>query len=198
MSHSFSPCSACARHVRSTDARCPFCGGSRVVAQPLGRIPRMSRAAWLAVALVGCSQSTAEPATYACGDKACLSGVEACISQGCYDILFTCDPIDQWKKDFHGQDLSTCERFSATGGVLSQVSSEDNLPASCVDEDGGVELHYACSQGCYGCPPARLERISARRRTRRSSVASRSRRTSPRSRPRTSGSRPSASPSSWA
>ena len=34
VSHSSAPCSACARHVRSTDARCPFCGGSRVVAQP--------------------------------------------------------------------------------------------------------------------------------------------------------------------
>jgi len=57
---SFQPCSSCARHVRGADRACPFCGATVVrVRPPAARLPRMSRARWLAlgstVALVGCN-----------------------------------------------------------------------------------------------------------------------------------------------
>lgn len=39
------PCVGCARHVRSDDASCPFCGAARVAtARPAQRVPRVARA----------------------------------------------------------------------------------------------------------------------------------------------------------
>jgi hypothetical protein len=58
----FAPCAACARHVRTDDAACPFCGAScpERAAAP-SRFPRVSRAALFAagasLALAGCDDA---------------------------------------------------------------------------------------------------------------------------------------------
>src|ERR1700729_1598784 len=51
----FTPCPACARHVREGDATCPFCGAtSRAPAElPRALSTRLSRAAFLALGAAG-------------------------------------------------------------------------------------------------------------------------------------------------
>ena len=63
------PCASCARHVRDTDAACPFCGAAAPVPAPLPTPPRgrMSRSALLAAGIAGslaatdCSTSHSTP-----------------------------------------------------------------------------------------------------------------------------------------
>ena len=62
------PCPSCARHVRSSDAACPFCGAATVQAPaPAVSRGRLSRAAFIAVSAAGalaatdCGGSTASP-----------------------------------------------------------------------------------------------------------------------------------------
>jgi hypothetical protein len=65
----FTPCPACARHVREGDATCPFCGAtSRAPAElPRALSTRLSRAAFLALGAAGalaatdCSSSSSSP-----------------------------------------------------------------------------------------------------------------------------------------
>ncbi len=57
------PCSSCARHVRASEAACPFCGGELIVAaarpQPTGRLSRTAALVFGAsVAVVGCGDET--------------------------------------------------------------------------------------------------------------------------------------------
>lgn len=58
MSSSLVPCSACHRHVRSTEGACPFCGARRGLVDP-------KRAAAVLLAgvagVVGCGDATPEP-----------------------------------------------------------------------------------------------------------------------------------------
>jgi hypothetical protein len=60
----FRPCSSCACHVKSTDARCPFCGAVNAPrAVHSARASHVSRAQWLAfgsIAFVGCVGSVAD------------------------------------------------------------------------------------------------------------------------------------------
>ncbi len=55
MSTRLIPCSSCARHVRTSDTACPFCGAATVSAPTLVGPPlaRMSRAAFLALGAAG-------------------------------------------------------------------------------------------------------------------------------------------------
>jgi hypothetical protein len=63
----FTPCPACARHVREGDAACPFCGATSLPSPQLSRAlsTRLSRAAFLALGAAGalaatdCSSSSA-------------------------------------------------------------------------------------------------------------------------------------------
>lgn len=49
MTHALVPCSACARHVRSTASSCPFCGGELLAVPARARVtPRLGRAALVA------------------------------------------------------------------------------------------------------------------------------------------------------
>jgi hypothetical protein len=66
----FTPCPACARHVKQSDSRCPFCGNEvpRVNAPARATVRRLSRsalfaagAAGLALATVDCSSSSEPP-----------------------------------------------------------------------------------------------------------------------------------------
>lgn len=58
------PCTACRRHVRATEAACPFCGGAIGVARsamPEGRLSRAGLAVF-AIAIAGCTEPTREAA----------------------------------------------------------------------------------------------------------------------------------------
>ena len=56
----FIPCSACARHVRGTDAACPFCGAAAPRPAPLPAAPRarLPRSALIAAGLAGSLAAT--------------------------------------------------------------------------------------------------------------------------------------------
>jgi hypothetical protein len=59
------PCTACRRHVRATEAACPFCGGPLGVARnaiPEGRLSRAGIAVF-ALAIAGCTEPTREAAS---------------------------------------------------------------------------------------------------------------------------------------
>lgn len=70
MSSSLSPCPSCSRHVRASEASCPFCqallapsdGAARSPAASMAAAPRLSRAAAYALgaslAVAGCSTTT--------------------------------------------------------------------------------------------------------------------------------------------
>jgi len=55
MNPRFTPCPACARHVKQDDCLCPFCGAKVSCAEPLpgGSGDRMSRSAMVAAGAVG-------------------------------------------------------------------------------------------------------------------------------------------------
>jgi hypothetical protein len=56
----FTPCPACARHVREGDATCPFCGATSLAPAELPRAlsSRLSRAAFLALGAAGAIAAT--------------------------------------------------------------------------------------------------------------------------------------------
>ncbi len=56
----FTPCPACARHVREGDATCPFCGATSLAPPELPRAlsTRLSRAAFLALGAAGALAAT--------------------------------------------------------------------------------------------------------------------------------------------
>jgi hypothetical protein len=174
MTTSFSPCATCSRHVKSADAACPFCGAAHAPARAK-RIPRASRAVWLAssMALVGCTtthsggtnpflaQSDAGlqlAEVFPCGDDTCVAGLEYCsVSPGnCGGSYSSCikAPTDC---------VSSC-----AGWAACQADAGDPSTPTCTDVAAGAisvdytqEGDYGGCQGCYGCPPARLERLVA-------------------------------------
>jgi hypothetical protein len=66
------PCAACSRHVKSSDAACPFCKAPMLpiagpVAEPFRRMAAAAAVAAGVVALTGCSSSSS-PTTVSAGD----------------------------------------------------------------------------------------------------------------------------------
>jgi len=172
MTTSFSPCAGCERHVKSTDTTCPFCGAAHSPAPPR-RIPRTSRAVWLAssMALVGCSSSQSGgtnpflaqsdaglqvAAVFPCGDDTCVAGLEYCSTSpsNCGGSYTSCIKAP-----------SECVT-SCAGWTACQADAGDSSDTTCADVGGvGISVVYPTSYegcgGCYGCPPARLERLAA-------------------------------------
>jgi hypothetical protein len=74
------PCTACRRHVRATEAACPFCGGSVGVARtalPETRLARASLAVF-AIAVAGCTEPTREAAS---PDPVAKPALDAAVAQ---------------------------------------------------------------------------------------------------------------------
>jgi hypothetical protein len=161
--HQYSPCPACACHVKVEDARCPFCGADIEPAiLPLPRPRgRMSRGQWLAfgsaLSLIGCSATvpaegssaradggdsvpivvcTSRSGYFACGGEYCDRAIQACYNEGCaaYELAApSCGPCP------------TCDCIGSAADACS--------------DDGGT-VTFSFEQTCYGAPPARLERLA--------------------------------------
>src|ERR1043165_5881110 len=69
----YTPCLSCRRHVRPTDAQCPFCGARSAAREPLGTLGRVSRAMAFAsatLAAAACGGSQKKPNNNDDGQKA--------------------------------------------------------------------------------------------------------------------------------
>jgi hypothetical protein len=172
-------CKGCSCFVKRAEARCPFCGVEHVAARGAPRrIPRVSRAQWLAVAsaltVTGCSGAVASPSgssssggagiqpevsaacsaalqPFECGAALCNPATDYCsVHPGGSPI--GCEPNDAPYTSFPAacKACPTCECFSA-----QNVGN-----CYCMELDGGG-VGLACG-ACYGAPPARLERLSGR------------------------------------
>jgi hypothetical protein len=185
---SFQPCPSCARHVKRQDARCPFCG------VPCPRRPmhartsrRTSRAQWLALgstmALLGCSGGTASSGSgdaggrdlahaseaggddvaacptrsgyFTCGGNVCDRSIQVCVERSSL-----CVSVDALGPIATGSPVQcgacpTCECLQPS--ILSSCQ--------CQQDDAGT-ISISCG-GCYGAPPARLERLTRRSTTQR-------------------------------
>lgn len=152
----FYACSSCSSYVKERDAACPFCGTARA---PQSRItprrahpPGMSRGQWLVLgsvlAIAGCESH--DP------------GFECGPGTGLY-----CDRLTQYCREYcSGLDCSPSGlgRFECVSGTCSTGSLLENgwasnyCTCSAVADSGAVT--QVCASGCYGAPPARLERLA--------------------------------------
>jgi hypothetical protein len=75
MSPRFTPCPSCARHVRSGDSKCPFCGGEVLHVNVPARVTvgRLSRSALFAASAAGLALATTN-----CGSMSSSYGGPPC------------------------------------------------------------------------------------------------------------------------
>jgi hypothetical protein len=216
----YQPCSSCACHVRHDDARCPFCDAPNAARAARSiRLPRMSRAQWLAfgstLAFVGCTGNvapippdpgagdgakdagnathdsgspqgpeggvateagiahedagaaqeageTAEASTdeggtilgcatrtgyYECGGNVCDRSIQACFSGEC-----------EWYGDLAA--TTSADASASCGPCPSCTCLQGVIYPNCTcSEDAQGTVVISCG-GCYGAPPARLERLA--------------------------------------
>jgi hypothetical protein len=148
-------CSNCARHIKTHESRCPFCGATHTRKRHAARqlLSRMSRAQWLAfgstLAVVGCGDKPGTP----------LASVDA--SDGSIDAPARPCPCDLATQFCRGGTSNSCGPpgcfalpsdcvASPTCGCLA-----NHIGGNCAINDAGA-IEVTCS--CYGSPPARLER----------------------------------------
>jgi hypothetical protein len=84
MSARFTPCPSCARHVKQSDSRCPFCGNEvPPVNAPSARVAvgRLSRSALFAAGAAGLALATTD-----CGSMSSDYGGPPCPANGCGDV----------------------------------------------------------------------------------------------------------------
>jgi hypothetical protein len=83
---SFVPCRSCARHVKQSDATCPFCGNevSRVSISARVSVGRLSRAALFAAGAAGLALATTD-----CGSAQSSYGGSPCPVDECGNVEVT-------------------------------------------------------------------------------------------------------------
>jgi hypothetical protein len=219
----YTPCAQCHCLVRATDRACPFCGATISSASAAARVeigstaPRISRAAWLAVASsvaafgtlgAGCLGATtkgdapsldassdaaedAQPAVdpacltpdagdFACGATICNAATEYCertLANSCsYDYQSTEHEAVTCSRKNTGEPWPAACRQCPTCACInahlppSEMIGSDSRVWMCETKDGGgVQIttsKYTLCGGCYGSPPARLERLAASREER--------------------------------
>jgi hypothetical protein len=129
----FTPCPACARHVREGDATCPFCGAtSRVPAElPRALSTRLSRAAFLALGAAGALAATD-----------CSSSSSA--------------PVPAYGGSFPPIEAGPSEGDSGDAGVAQPLyGAVAPLPDAAPEEDAAPEKDGGFAQPLYGAiaPP---------------------------------------------
>lgn len=181
------PCPACSRHVKSSDPVCPFCGAPSAPSRPAPprATQRVSRARWLAfgpavAVLVGCGgtvSTSPSPEQRAASDAGgTTQGVAGdtpppgavCSFRGGF---FDCGGI------LCDRSIEACYR-NASGGTGSCVwygaldpscgscptcaclGSDTASGETCSQDFEGSMTVVTSQHGCYGAPPARLERIA--------------------------------------
>jgi DNA-directed RNA polymerase subunit RPC12/RpoP len=145
----FYACSSCGSYVKERDPACPFCGTARAPqSRPTPRRalpPGMSRGQWLvlgsALAVAGCYNEE----TFACP------------LPGGTDSGLECTRWTQYCKISSFPDRAECIALPDAGAC---PQSPWPNPCSCHVQDAG-EAVVVCQGGCYGAPPARLERLAA-------------------------------------
>jgi hypothetical protein len=179
-------CSACACHIKTEESNCPFCGASHAERPRTARrwFTRVSRAQWLAfgsaLAAVGCS---GEHSSVSSAQEVAGGATGAC---GVASATFVCHPYALQSGD-RTDDGGVCKRATqycqlwpgpGGGGCLSKDDPASALPVecracptcscvmqhggcSCVEFDDAGGIGMTCTVGCYGSPPARLERLLA-------------------------------------
>ncbi|HTB74078.1 MAG TPA: hypothetical protein VK762_12580 [Polyangiaceae bacterium] len=137
----FTPCPACARHVREGDATCPFCGAtSRAPAElPRALSTRLSRAAFLALGAAGalaatdCSSSSSSPVP--------AYGLPPLTEAG-------------FPQPLYGAVVVLPDAGSGNGGIvpLPDAGSEDAAPEqdAAPEEDAAPEKDGGFAQPLYG------------------------------------------------
>jgi hypothetical protein len=177
------PCAACGNFVKTADALCPFCGATMATWRARSPAARMSRAAWLALgssaAALGCavtltacagddtdgatasavtrddggsSSDAASAQTFACGDASCNIATEFCSDDTCQGGGASCTPID-------GGFPAVCAA-TPTCACLAPYEANSGYQFGCGVSDAGGMTWFATCAGCYGSPPARLERLA--------------------------------------
>ncbi len=135
----FTPCPACARHVREGDATCPFCGATSLAPAELPRAlsTRLSRAAFLALGAAGalaatdCSSSSSPVPAYGLPPV-----TDAGFPQPLYGAVVTPFP-----------DAGSEEAAAPEGDAAPQ---EDAAPEK---EGGFAQPLYGAIAVPYGLPP---------------------------------------------
>lgn len=170
----FDVCSSCRRHVKSREARCPFCNATRVARADVRlRAPRVSRAHWLAFGatvaamttsgVVGCSGSepgngagepdrTGDAATHGDGSVADGSvadggGADVSTPDGSHDGATQADAR-------HPDAATSCTRSgrSACGSTSCDNQTQwcDTRQGTCYAIDSGAPFPSQCS-ACPTC-----------------------------------------------
>lgn len=166
----FYACSSCSSYVKERDPACPFCGTARTPQSrttPRRALPSgMSRGQWLVlgsvVAVAGCegnqaalalAGSTSSDATFECGT-----------GKGIY-----CDRATQYCREWcpgtcPPGELAVvgCASIADAGNCTTNLVQYGlGSSCQCLDADDAGAVTQVCYGGCYGAPPARLERLAA-------------------------------------
>jgi hypothetical protein len=184
--NAFAPCASCRCLVKSTDAACPFCGAEQLARAPRrGPGPRQSRAVWLAFGGALATMSSLACGSSSSSDDASSQQLLFCVDgANAKDPNFTCgertcDPATQYcahknyscsnDGEFLGCDDYACKPLKDIPSCASGSLPSGDDCAILITPDGSqaaelityAEVDAPCGSanaGCYGAPPARLER----------------------------------------
>ena len=138
--NSFAPCSSCARHVKTSDPKCPFCGTARreQAAPARQRIPRTSRSRWLAhgstLAILGC---TGNGASAPPGDQDATA-------------TFVRDAASSSARDTQPSRVSGDDAVLEDGArtaVIDSAQGDDSAASGATEADAGV-VTLSDASGC--------------------------------------------------
>jgi len=152
----FEACSVCARHIKRVESRCPFCLSPHASSAPLAhpRTPRVSRAAWLvttlasSLAVAGCGGAVTgdhPKGNHTNGESAEQPLDDGGDSDGSEVALDEAGVLPPYDAPYVVGDAGVVDEASALG----EAGYDADL------YDAGYDAGWV---GCYGAPPARLER----------------------------------------
>lgn len=147
------PCPSCQRHVRASEASCPFCASALPAALVAQAVPaatqRMKRAAAFAftasLALAGCGDTTTPPADAAAVDSATDSSTDSSTDTAPADSSTDTGPAD------NGGMMALYGLPPADAG--SDASAPDAAADAATDNGGSAAL--------YGAPPPDVAQTDA-------------------------------------
>ncbi len=133
MNNGFDVCTTCDRHIKGTEVVCPFCGAPHVEAPacpPIGQRP-LARVSRAAWLVLGSSLTVA----------------------GCSGA------IAPTAGDKDAATSAAQEQTSEDASADADAAAEQDAPAV-VETFDSAYTYDSAYHGCYGSPPARLERLA--------------------------------------
>ena len=154
----FEACAVCARHIKRVESACPFCHAPHSPSAPAARraTPRVSRAAWLATTLASSLAVTG------CGG-ATIGDPKENHPNGTSAEQEEADASDSDAGELVADDAAAWAPFDApfvVTGDAGLVVYEASVYPDAEPYDAGDDVGWV---GCYGAPPARLERTAPAR-----------------------------------